>query len=106
MTKTPRVSGQGEIVADALSKGSWEEAWPRMPEKKTDPEFIPITLRKWLNNPCPDMKLGDKILHEMSSYICPVHEWRLSMKYTVLPIPNIYQPLRIYQGVAWESKYG
>ena len=68
VSKTKRVSGDYEIVADALSKGSWEEAWPRMPEKKTDPEFIPITLRKWLNNPIPDMKLGGKILQEMSSY--------------------------------------
>ena len=68
MKKTPRVSGQGEMVADALSKGDWGRAWPLMPEKEEDPQYIPRTLLRWINDPYPDMSLGLKVLKEMSHY--------------------------------------
>ena len=68
VSKTPRVSGDEEIVADALSKGDWERAWPLMPHKNVDPEFIPIVLRKWIAHPVPDMSLGSKVLAEMAKY--------------------------------------
>ena len=55
VSKTPRVSGIGEVVADALSKGDWNTAWPLMPGKNVDPAFITVVLRKWISNPVPDM---------------------------------------------------
>ena len=68
MSKTRRCSGLGEEVADALSKGDWDRAWPLMPEKNTDPERIPVALLKWSNNPVPDLRFGQKILSDMSKY--------------------------------------
>ena len=68
VSKTLRVSGNEEIVADALSKGDWERAWPLMPQKNVDPDFIPVALRKWIAHPVPDMSLGKKVLSEMAKY--------------------------------------
>ena len=61
-------SGPGEEVADALSKGDWERAWPIIPLKNVDPDFVPVALLKWINNPVPDLSLGEKVLSEMSKY--------------------------------------
>ena len=66
--KTPRISGHGEMVADALSKGDWGRAWPLMPEKKEDPQYVPRSLLRWIYDPVPDMSLGLKVLEEMSHY--------------------------------------
>ena len=66
--KTPRVSGDWEVVADALSKGNWEQAWPLMPMKNDDPSYIPRALLRWINHPVPDMDLGKKVLAEMADY--------------------------------------
>ena len=68
VSKTPRLSGKEDIIADALSEGDWEKAWPLMPHKNVDPDFIPVVLRKWIANLVPDMSLGGKILSEMSNY--------------------------------------
>ena len=73
VTKTARVSGTGEVVADALSKGDWERAWPLIPVKNDDPDFIPLVIRKWIMDPVPDMALGQKILAEMSQYTKVLH---------------------------------
>ena len=63
-----RCSGQGEIAADALSKGDWETAWAAMPEKNNDPGRIPVSLLKWIHDPVPDLELGYKILMDMMEY--------------------------------------
>ena len=66
MVKTKRCSSQGEEAADALSKGDWERAWVNMPHKETDPKRIPRVLLRWIENPYPDLELGQKILKELS----------------------------------------
>ena len=68
VVKTKRCSGDGEIAADALSKGEWDTAWAHMPYKKNDPGKIPAALLKWIANPTIDMELGAKILSDMSIY--------------------------------------
>ena len=68
VTKTQRVSGSGEIVADALSKGDWDQAWSLMPRKNIDPSQVPVSMLRWIQNPDPDMSLGSKILADMSKY--------------------------------------
>ena len=55
-------------MADALSKEDWDRAWQLMPEKNIDPDFIPLTLRRWINNPVPDLELGLKVLAKMKKY--------------------------------------
>ena len=73
VTKTGRCSGQGEVTADALSKGEWDSAWKLMPDMNVDPAFIPRVLLKWIANPVPDMELGFKVLAEMSAYTKVLH---------------------------------
>ena len=55
-------------MADALSKGDWDSAWPLMPRKEVDPRRVPRTILKWIQHPQPDMLLGEKILAEMDEY--------------------------------------
>ena len=43
-----RCSNTEEIVADALSKGDWSQAWPLMPRKNRDPGHIPAAILKWI----------------------------------------------------------
>ena len=66
--KTRRMSGTGEVIADALSKAEWSRAWPLMPLMNTAPEFIPRTLLRWIMDPKPDLYLGKRVLKEMSAY--------------------------------------
>ena len=68
VVKTRRCSGPAEEAADALSKGEWERAWTLMPHKHEDPGRIPRAILAWIQNPVPDMMLGEKIVHDMSSY--------------------------------------
>ena len=63
-----RCSGQGEIAADALSKGDWEMAWDTMPEKDTNPGRIPVSVLIWIADPVPDLDLGHRILLDMMKY--------------------------------------
>ena len=64
----PRCSGQGEIAADALSKGDWEAAWDSMPEKNINPGRIPVSALIWIADPVPDLELEHKILLDMMKY--------------------------------------
>ena len=66
LVKTKRCSGQGEQAADSLSKGDWDEAWAKMPDKEVDPRRIPVPMLRWIRNPVPDMDLGHKILGDMA----------------------------------------
>ena len=68
VVKTKRCSGMGEIAADALSKGDWEEAWLNMPLKKTDPGRVPRAILQWAENPTTDIDLGEKILADMRKF--------------------------------------
>ena len=68
-----RCSGQGEVAADALSKGDWSTAWMSMPLKQDDPGRIPVSLLKWIADPTPDLELGSKILSDMMSYTKVLH---------------------------------
>ena len=73
MLKTARCSGQGEDVADALSKGDWERAWPIIPLKNDDPDVVPVSLLRWISNPVPDLSLGEKVLSDMAKYTKVLH---------------------------------
>ena len=73
VTRTARVSGTGEEVADALSKGEWDRVWPLIPMKNDDPDYIPLVLRKWILDPVPGMGLGHKVLTEMAQYTKVLH---------------------------------
>ena len=55
-----RCSGQGEIAADALSKGYWETARAAMLEKNDDPGKIPVSLLKWIHDPVPEFRISHK----------------------------------------------
>ena len=66
--KTKRCSGNGEIVADHLSKGNWEAAWPLMPGKEVDPKRVSVTLLRWIANPYVNLSLGQDILRDMKDY--------------------------------------
>ena len=48
-----------------------------MPEKETDPKWVPRVLLRWIMNPTPDLELGEKILAEMASYTEVLHWARL-----------------------------
>ena len=73
VVKTPRCSGVGEEVADALSKGDWNRAWPLMPWKNEDPGHVPRSLLRWIGNPIPDLDLGIKVISEMATYTNVLH---------------------------------
>ena len=68
VVKTPRVSGEGEFVADALSKGRISEALDRLPGHRGGPSEIPRTLAKWLEWPTPSRVLGQAIVHEIGRH--------------------------------------
>ena len=74
VVKIGRCSDQGAKAADALSKGDWDRAWRNMPNKDDDPKRVPRVLLRWLNNPHPDMELGEKIVDEMSQYTEMLYE--------------------------------
>ena len=73
VTKTKRCSGEGELAADAISKGQWDLVKQYIPNKKDDPEFIPRVLLRWISNLVPDLELGSRILSEMSTYTKVLH---------------------------------
>ena len=68
IVKTCRCSGPAEEAADALSKGERERAWALMPKKDKDPGRIPREILAWVQNPTPDLRLGEKIVKDMSVY--------------------------------------
>ena len=71
---TPRVSGPGEIVADHLSKGKFQQAFEVTFEDNTGTKFtkemsyIPRTLAAWIRNPVKTRLLGQAIIEEMAGY--------------------------------------
>ena len=71
--KTKWCSGIGEIAADSLSKGDWDEAWQSMPDKNEDPGKLPVSLLHWITNPLLDMNLGKKVMSDMSKYTKVLH---------------------------------
>ena len=68
VVKTLRVSGAGEYVADALSKGKITDALSELPEHRDGPSEIPRTLVRWLEEPIPSRLLGQAIAEEMSRH--------------------------------------
>ena len=76
LVKTPRVSGTGEFVADALSKGRIEEALSQSSRFNRGPSEIPRTLIRWLEHPEPSRLLGQAIAEEMSAHT-EVLRWSL-----------------------------
>ena len=73
VVKTKRCSGEGELAVDALSKGDWVKTRLYIPDKNIEPEFVPRVLLRWLNNPVPDLDLGQKALSEMSTFTKVLH---------------------------------
>ena len=73
VVKTKRCSSEGELAADALSKGDWLKSKLYMPDKNIEPKYVPRVLLRWLNNPVPDLDLGQKVLSEISTYTKVLH---------------------------------
>ena len=61
-----RCSNMESIAADALSKCDMNRFLDNMPEANIVPEEIPASLLKWIENPVPDRKLGQRLLKDMS----------------------------------------
>ena len=68
ITKIERCSNKGALIADMLSKAAFSEFYQLFPERKTEPAWIPRELLLWIEDPKEDMKLGQRILNEMSKY--------------------------------------
>ena len=68
LSKIARCSNTGSIIADLLSKAAFKEFYELMPGRNTEPAWIPRELLKWIDDPVEDMKLGQRILKEMSKY--------------------------------------
>jgi hypothetical protein len=64
IVKVGRVTGDGEIVADALSKGEFEKAFGVM-KLKEKAERMPRALLKWVENPRVTARLGMEILENL-----------------------------------------
>ena len=63
-----RCSNKGALIADMLSKAAFNEFYQLFPERKTEPALIPRELLLWIKDPKEDMKLGQRILKEMSQH--------------------------------------
>ena len=67
--KIKRCSSKESEAADALSKGHRQRFLINMPSAaRIFPKKTPETLKKWIENPVPDRKLGERIVEEMGSY--------------------------------------
>ena len=66
VTNIGRCSNKEAVAADALSKCDMGRFLVNMPEANIVPEEVPGALLKWIENPLPDRKLGDRIIKEMS----------------------------------------
>ena len=62
-----RCSNEEAEAADALSKCDMGRFLVNMPEANIVPEEVPAAVLKWIENPVPDRKLGDKILKELAN---------------------------------------
>ena len=66
ITDIGRCSNVQAIAADALSKCDMPRFLKNMPLANMIPEEVPGALLKWIENPVPDRKLGQKIIEELS----------------------------------------
>ena len=57
----------GAIVADAVSKSDWCRLRRYMPYHTERPNKVPKALLDWIDKPCEDRMLGQKILTEMAT---------------------------------------
>ena len=68
LSKIERCSNTNAIIADLLSKAAFKEFYELMPERETEPAWIPRELLLWIQDPREDMQLGKRILTEMAKY--------------------------------------
>ena len=62
-----RCSTVGAIAADALSKADFQTFDKLIPGHELEPNKLPKSYVKWLQNPVPDPNLGDKIIADLRS---------------------------------------
>ena len=67
MEKVTRCTTDGAITADAISKSDWCRLRRYMPNHTERPSKVPNALLDWINRPCEDKLLGQKILTEMAT---------------------------------------
>jgi hypothetical protein len=66
--KITRVSNDGAILADELSKGRFAAFKSKLPESWTirqEPAWIPPSILAWIALPPADHDLGDKIINDI-----------------------------------------
>ena len=68
LTKVARCSDKFTVIADAISKADWKTLDNLMLGRNIDPCRVPRALLSWINDPKEDLKLGRKILEEMSQF--------------------------------------
>ena len=66
ITGVGRCSSRETEAADALSKCDLPRFLENMPDANIQPEEVPASILRWIENPVPDRFLGDKIIKEMS----------------------------------------
>ena len=68
--KITRCSNAGADMADALSKADFRRFWSLSDgagfDCPVEPAWVPVSLIAWLESPCPDEGLGQRILGEIS----------------------------------------
>ena len=65
--KVTRCTTDGAIAADAVSKSDWCRLRRYMPNHTERPNKVPKALLDWIDKPCEDRMLGQKILTEMAT---------------------------------------
>jgi len=69
--KITRCSNDGALLTDCLSKGAMVKFW-QIADRNNEfslpfcPLMIPTVLRDWVEKPCPDFDLGEKLLKELA----------------------------------------
>ena len=70
LMKITRCSNAGADMADALSKADFRRFWSLSDgagfDCPVEPAWVPVSLIAWLESPCPDEGLGQRILGEIS----------------------------------------
>ena len=67
--KITRISNNGAILADELSKGRFTAFKSKLPEGwaiRQEPAWIPPSILAWIALPSADHELGDKILQDIA----------------------------------------
>ncbi len=68
--KIQRISNDGAILADELSKGRFTSFKRKLPsgwQIKLEPAWIPPSILAWIAVPSSDHELGDKILRDIAN---------------------------------------